>query len=102
MRFSRPYCHREVGLSEAICAGLVGVQRVNEMVSRLKQLLDYTAKMQTSLIGFEACSASHFLGGALHKQGHDVRLISAQFVKPFVKSNKNDFVEAQEAPSIHE
>jgi transposase len=59
------------------------------------QLLTYTANMQTSLIGLEACSGAHFLGRALRKQGHDVRLIAAQFVKPFVKSNKNDFVDAE-------
>jgi len=50
---------------------------------------------QTSLIGLEACSGAHFLGRALKQQGHDVRLIAAQFVKPFVKSNKNDFVDAE-------
>jgi transposase len=60
-----------------------------------RQLLTYTANMQTSLIGLEACSGAHFLGRALRKQGHDVRLIAAQFVKPFVKSNKNDFVDAE-------
>jgi transposase len=60
-----------------------------------RQLLAYTANMQTSLIGLEACSGAHFLGRALRKQGHDVRLIAAQFVKPFVKSNKNDFVDAE-------
>src|SRR5450631_1038969 len=59
------------------------------------QLLTYTANMQASLIGMEACSGSHFLGRALRKQGHDVRLIAAQFVKAFVKSNKNDFVDAE-------
>jgi len=57
--------------------------------------LTYTANMLTSLIGLEACSGAHFLGRALRKQGHDVRLIAAQFVKPFVKSNKNDFVDAE-------
>jgi transposase len=51
--------------------------------------------MQTSLIGLEACWGAHFLGRELRKQGHDVRLIAAQFVKPFVKSNKNDFVDAE-------
>jgi transposase len=51
--------------------------------------------MQASLIGLEACSGAHFLGRALQKQGHDARLIPAQFVKPFVKSNKNDFVDAE-------
>jgi transposase len=49
----------------------------------------------SSLIGLEACSGAHFLGRILRKQGHDVRLIAAQFVKPFVKSNKNDFVDAE-------
>jgi hypothetical protein len=60
-----------------------------------QQLLTYTANMQTSLIGLEACSGAHFLGRVLRKQGHEVRLIAAQFVKPFVKSNKNDFVDAE-------
>ncbi len=61
----------------------------------MKQLLAYTANLQTSLIGLEACAGAHFLGRALRKQGHDVRLIPGQFVKPFVKSNKNDFVDAE-------
>jgi transposase len=60
-----------------------------------KQLLTFTVNMQTSLIGLEACSGAHFLGRALQQQGHEVRLIAAQFVKPFVKSNKNDFVDAE-------
>src|ERR1035437_1106645 len=60
-----------------------------------KQLIAFTANMQTSLIGMEACSGSHFLGRALREQGHDVKLIPAQFVKPFVKSNKNDFLDAE-------
>jgi transposase len=46
-------------------------------------------------MGMEACSGAHFLGAALRTQGHDVRLIPAQFVKPFVKSNKNDFRDAE-------
>jgi transposase len=60
-----------------------------------KQLLAYTANLQISLIGLEACSGAHFLGRALRKQGHEVRLIAAEFVKPFVKSNKNDFIDAE-------
>jgi transposase len=60
-----------------------------------KQLITFTANMQTSLIGMEACSGAHFLGRALREQGHDVKLIPAQFVKPFVKSNKNDFLDAE-------
>jgi transposase len=54
-----------------------------------KQLTTFTANLQTSLIGLEACSGAHFLGRVLREQGHTVKLIPAQFVKPFVKSNKN-------------
>jgi transposase len=60
-----------------------------------KQLITFTANMQSSLIGMEACSGAHFLGRVLRAQGHDVKLIPAQFVKPFVKSNKNDFIDAE-------
>jgi transposase len=60
-----------------------------------KQLITFTANLQTSLIGMEACSGAHFLGRTLREQGHDVKLIPAQFVKPFVKSNKNDFIDAE-------
>jgi rhamnosyltransferase subunit B len=60
-----------------------------------KQLLACTANLPSSLIGIEACSGAHFLGAALRNQGHDVRLIPAQFVKPFLKSNKNDFLDAE-------
>jgi len=60
-----------------------------------KQLITFTANLQTCLIGMEACSGAHFLGRTLRQQGHDVKLIAAQFVKPFVKSNKNDFLDAE-------
>ena len=56
-----------------------------------RQLLTFTANLQTSLIGLEACSRANFPGRALQKQGHEIWLIPAQFVK----SNKNDFVDAE-------
>ena len=59
------------------------------------QLLEYTANLPSSLIGMEAGVGSHFLGRALRDQGHQVRLIPAQFVRPFVKSNKNDYRDAE-------
>jgi transposase len=77
-----------------VALGTAGKVLVRKKFSR-KQLLVYTANIPTSLIGLEACSGAHFLGRALRKQGHDVRLIAAQFVKPFVKSNKNDFIDAE-------
>ena len=46
----------------------------------------------------EACGGSHFLGRALREQRHEVRLIPAQYVKPYVKTNKSDYIDA-EAPA---
>ncbi len=46
-------------------------------------------------MGLEACAGAHFVGTALREQGHEVRLIPAQFVKPYRKSNKNDFLDAE-------
>jgi hypothetical protein len=43
----------------------------------------------------EACGGSHFLGRALKEQGHEVRLMPAQYVKPYVKTNKSDYIDAE-------
>jgi transposase len=75
-----------------VALGAAGKVPVRKKFSR-NQLLAYTANMPASLIGLEAYAGAHFLGRALRKQGHDVRLISGQFVKPFAKLNKNDFME---------
>ena len=78
---------------------LVALDEHGNIVIRKKfsrrQLLAYTANLPTSLVGMEACSGAHFMGAALRDQGHEVRLIPAQFVKPFLKSNKNDFLDAE-------
>ncbi len=57
-----------------VALGASGKVLVKKKFSQ-KQLLAFTANMQTSLIGLEACSGAHFLGRALRQQGHDVRLI---------------------------
>jgi transposase len=59
------------------------------------QLLEQLANTPACLIGMEACCGAHHLGTALAAQGHQVRLIPAQFVRPFVKSNKNDYKDAE-------
>jgi transposase len=64
---------------------LVGLNAAGETVIRKrcsrKQLLHFTANLRVRLIGMEACCGSHFLGRALRGQGHDVRLMPAQYVK---------------------
>ena len=78
---------------------LVGLNLRGEVVVRKKfsrtQLLRFTANVQVQLIGMEACGGSHFLGRALREQGHEVRLIPAQYVKPYVKTNKSDYIDAE-------
>jgi len=59
------------------------------------QLLHFTSSLRVELIGMEACGGAHFLGRALQQQGHQVRLMPAQYVKPFVKTNKNDYIDAE-------
>jgi transposase len=59
------------------------------------QILRFTANLRVSLIGMEACGGAHFLGRALREQGHDVRLMPAQYLKPYVKTNKNDYIDAE-------
>src|SRR6202166_5129318 len=77
----------------------VGVNARGEVVVRRKgsrtQLLRFTANLHGCLIGMEACGGSHFLGRALREQGHDARLMPAQYVKPYVKTNKNDYIDAE-------
>jgi transposase len=56
---------------------LVGLSTGGEVVVRRKfsrtQLLRFTANLRVRLIGMEACGGSHFLGGRLREQGHEVR-----------------------------
>ena len=59
------------------------------------QVLAFFANLLPCLIGLEACSGAHYWARELIKQGHDARLISPQFVKPFVKGNKNDANDAE-------
>ncbi|HEY1577480.1 MAG TPA: IS110 family transposase [Terracidiphilus sp.] len=78
---------------------LVGMDQHGKVVARKRfsrsQMMVFTAKIPHCLIGMEACCGSHFVGAALTAQGHEVRLIPAQFVKPFLKSNKNDYLDAE-------
>ncbi|MGF6979763.1 transposase [Paraburkholderia sp. JPY465] len=60
-----------------------------------KQLIEFFATYATCTVVMEACAGSHFMARKLATFGHEVRLISPQFVRPFVKSNKNDFVDAE-------
>ena len=55
----------------------------------------FFANLPPCLIGMEASNGAHYWARALSALGHEVRLISPQFVKPYVKSNKNDRNDAE-------
>jgi transposase len=59
------------------------------------KLLKSIAQLEPCLIGLEACDSAHYWVREMSKFGHDVRLMSPQFVKPYVKSNKHDAADAE-------
>jgi transposase len=62
---------------------------------RRQQVVQFFANLPSALIGLEACGSAHHWARTLTRLGHVVRLISPQFVKPYVKTNKNDAADAE-------
>lgn len=63
---------------------------IHSKVLKRAQLVPFFANRPASRVVMEACGSVHHWARDLARLGHDVRLIAAQFVRPFVKSNKND------------
>lgn len=59
------------------------------------QVAPFFANLPPCLIGIEACASAHHWARKLQTLGHTVRLMAPQFVKPYVKSNKNDAADAE-------
>jgi transposase len=62
---------------------------------RRKQVLEIFAKLEPTKVGLEACGASHYWARELRELGHEVVLLPPQYVKPYVKRNKNDAADAE-------
>lgn len=62
---------------------------------RRDQMTTFFVNLPPCLIGMEACGSAHHWARTLQGFGHTVRLMSPQFVKPYVKSNKNDVADAE-------
>lgn len=60
-----------------------------------KGLRSWLVRLEPCLIGMETCSGAHHFGRWLRQQGHEVRLMNPRFVKPYVKTNKNDARDAE-------
>ena len=59
------------------------------------QIHPFFASLPPSLVGMESCCGAHYFARELEALGHTVKLIAPQFVKPYVKSNKNDANDAE-------
>lgn len=62
---------------------------------RRNQVLPFFANIPPCLIGMEACGSAHHWARKLEELGHNVKLMAPQFVKPYVKTNKNDIADAE-------
>src|SRR3990170_8888827 len=60
-----------------------------------KDVVAYFANVEPCVIGMEACGSAHYWARKLSELGHTVRLMAPQFVKPYVKTNKNDRNDAE-------
>ena len=76
-----------------------GVDTAGQVVVRQRlmrrRVLAFFEKLAPCLVGIEACSTSHYWARELMARGHEVRLMPAQYVKPYVKRGKNDAADAE-------
>jgi transposase len=59
------------------------------------QVVAFFANLPPCLLGMEACASAHYWARKLQSFGHSVKLMAPQFVKPYVKTNKNDVADAE-------
>jgi transposase len=62
---------------------------------RRHQLLPFMAQLRVCLVGIEAGGGAHYWAREMAKLGHQVKLMSPRFVRPYVKSSKNDARDAE-------
>src|SRR3546814_14086486 len=76
-----------------------GVDAAGEVVVRKRlsraRVIPFFAKLPRCLVGIEACSYSHHWAREVIALGHDVRLMPAQYAKPYVKRGRNDAADAE-------
>ena len=87
-----------IDLGKTSCS-LVGLDAVGKVVLRRRLRRDgvaaFCGKVPGCVVAMEACCGAHHLGRALAAQGHEVRLMSPEYVRPYVKAQKNDDRDAE-------
>lgn len=77
----------------AVCCDPHG-KIVKKKMLRRSQVLEYFANFKACLVGMEACATAHYWAREIGALGHQVKLIPPQYVKPYVRGNKNDYNDA--------
>src|SRR6185503_2551854 len=87
-----------IDLGKNSCS-IVGLNDEGAVVLRRRMrregVIKLAVKLQSCVIAMEACCGAHHLGRVLRAQGHEVRLMSPEYVRPYVKSQKNDDRDAE-------
>ena len=86
----------DLGKNSCSVAGLDAAGKV-VLLRRMqpKTIVSFAAKLPPCVIAMEACCGAHHLGRLLANLGHEVRLMSPEYVRPYVKANKNDERDAE-------
>ena len=78
---------------------LVGMDERGKIILRKRlargEVMPFMAQLPRVLVGMEACGGAHYWARQLREQGHEVKLMAPQYVKPYVKTNKNDLRDAE-------
>ncbi len=77
----------------AMCCDARG-KTVKKRMLRRHEVLPFFARQEACLIGMEACASAHYWARQLTALGHAVKLVPAQYVKAYVRGNKNDYNDA--------
>ena len=70
-------------------------KEVKKRMLRRNQVLQFFTQLPPCRVGMEACASSHYWGRELRALGHEVKLIPPQYVKPYLRGNKNDYNDAR-------
>ena len=89
-----------INLGKNSCS-LVGQDATGRVVLRRRMrretVMTFGATLPACIIAMEACCSAHHMGRALAAQGHTIRLMSPEYVRPYVKAQKNDDRDAEAA-----
>ncbi len=87
-----------IDLGKTSCS-LVGLDAAGKVVVRRRMrrdtVVEFCTKYPACVVAMEACCGAHHIGRALAAQGHEIRLMSPEYVRPYVKAQKNDDRDAE-------